>query len=254
LRTYWDAAEQHWQIFIDDPEDGALCEFEFPDAAFGWLRHPDVFLREMAGVEGLWRPFFERVRGFVESGHVHVVCRAEAEDVTGGKPRVLRPGFHHHGVVGPDWIDHDTFMRSDVPPVCVSLEHHRDEPPSWEAFPDVSPAFRAACEQLQGVAISMLHSLMKPVIRRASVWPAPEYFKTRRTGETTLPDEVRGVHGALWWLQRNYCGVDTLLLEPGILVLADVHGRVKICRDVSPEHWLAGELEGGTRLQPSRAE
>jgi len=254
MRTHWDSAEQQWQIFVDHPEDRALLEFEFPDAAFGWLRHPDTFLREMSPVEELWRPFFERLHGFVARKQVQAVCRAKAEDTASGKPRVARPGFNHHAVLGPDWTDHEAWMRSDVVPLCMPLIRRGDEPPSWDAFPDASPAFWATCERLQGIALGLLHSLIRPVIRRASVWPAPEYFKTRPKGAMPLPDELRGDHGALWWLQRNYCGVDTLLLEPGILVLADREGRVKICRDMSPEVWLAGELEGATGLQPSRAD
>ncbi len=90
MRTHWDAAEQGWEIFIEDPRDPALVEFEFPDRALRWLAAPQVFLRDLSATESVTPPFFERLRGFVARRQVQVMCRAEGSGRR--QRRVLGPG------------------------------------------------------------------------------------------------------------------------------------------------------------------
>ena len=55
-------------------------------------------------------------------------------------------------------------------------------------------------------------------------------------------------------LQNNYYAVQTLLIAPGRLVLLGPTGAVRLMSDLSPSAWLARELEGGNRQQPSKVQ
>lgn len=69
-----------------------------------------------------------------------------------------------------------------------------------------------------------------------------------------VPRELEESGRETWVLQRNYYDVTTLLQAPGRILRMDPAGRVRVLDELSPEQWLRRELEGGTRLQPSRAD
>ena len=198
--------------------------------------------------------FAARLRSFLAHGQIQAVCHADAaRGSTLRRPRLVRPGLRHFVWLGPDWTDTRSWTRSAAIPewvhsVSVPLAPGCPSPPSWDAYPRTSAEFHAACEQLSAVVLGGLSRESPPVIRRCAGWSVgPEYFTDQQAGTRRLPESLGGDR-RIWLLQRNYYGVDTLLVEPGHLALTDPAGRNR--RLERPESWFAGELEGGTRQQP----
>lgn len=248
MQKSWSASKDRWQIYIDDPEDPALAEFAFPDLAYGWLRSPETCLQTLDAVRNLSFAFSDRLQRFVARGQVKVACFAEGSWVSADTPpRLVRPGFDHVALLGPDGPKELDGKSGDVQAVALPLVRPAAPAPSWEAFPLVAPEFRAACEQLAGVTLGGLFVEL-PVIE-----PWAEWSKWQRQfafGSQNKPPELLAAGVKLWALQLNYYGVVTLLEEPGRLVLAK--GReLRVLEDRSPQDWLAAELEGGTTRQPS---
>ena len=248
MRTHWSNANDIWEIFIDDPQDPALGEFGFPDSVHGWLRSPESFVDEFAAVERISPEFFRRVRTFLGRGQVHAACYVPE----GEHPdQINRPSKHHFVLIGEDGIDPFSDGRDTTGVRLVP----RPEAPSWAPFPDVSGDFRAACEQLAGVFPVGISAWFLPYVLFADGWTQwREAFPSRVPGLVGVPQALEEASVETWILQKNYYGVCTLLQAPGRIVLADAEGRIRVLEDTSPEKWLARELEGGTRQQPSRAD
>jgi hypothetical protein len=130
----------------------------------------------------------------------------------------------------------------------------RPEPPSWESFPGVSDAFRAACAQLAGVFPAGMPYWFAPWILPSERWPEwRRGFAEQSRGGGGAPGIIEELGLDTWILQRNYIGVCTLLQAPAQIVLADQLGRVRVLEGVTPDAWLAHELDEGTRGQPPSA-
>jgi len=247
MRTHWSNANDIWEIFIDDPQDPALREFDFPDSAHGWLRHPRSFVDDFSALERISPTFYAVLRGLLERGRLQAACFVPEGD---HPDEIIRPSEHHFILIGDDG---NTLGHKGLDPIGVSLVP-RSAPPSWDPFPDVSLDFRLACEQLAGVFPNGLMAWFVPYIRPAAQWTEwRRGFASPSVGGGGIPRLLEESERETWILQKNYYGVCTLLQAPGRIVLGDQSGRVRILENTSPEEWLARELEGGTRQQPSTA-
>jgi hypothetical protein len=248
MRTLWNNLYDIWEIFIEDPQDPALLEFGFPDAVHGWLRRPESYVGQFSAVEQISPQYFDRIRTFLERGQILAACWVPEGETP---EEIVRPSEHHFVLIGKDGTDihadgQDTIGVPLLPAAPV---------PSWDPFPDVSAGFRMTCEQLAGVFPNGVDAWSLPFVLRPDQWVDwRDGFPTDAQGGPDVPQLLAESKRETWILQRNYYGVCTLLQAPGRIVRGDYGGRAQVLEHTSPEEWLAGELEGGTRQQPATAE
>ena len=163
--------------------------------------------------------------------------------------QVLRPGNDHVALLG--LADDNDAGIDGAQAVSIPLIRAPGPKQSWDAFPRISPEFRAACEQLAGVFLGGLYGQQWPIIEPCKEWH--RWWTFFGSGSENRLKQLREQQGQLWALQHNYYGVVTLLQEPGVLVRADSRLGYRVMEEISPRDWLAGELEGGTRKQPAHA-
>lgn len=245
-----EGSRQLWMIYVEDRNDPALWQFDFPVEADEWLKDPQVCLNRLTAVRELFPFFTDRLQQFVAQGQVQVACWAE---INHGSDQPVLPGFDHVAVLGPDGPK-DPGGKGPLISVAFPLTPPKEPPPSWEAFPLVSPELRAACEQLAGVALGGLYCFGWPVILPWTKWSNwQRQFPTWDLNESSviIPRELQASDAKLWALQHTYFSVVTLLREPGHLVqvLLPKGYKVRVLEEMTLQDWLAAELERGTPSQ-----
>ncbi len=222
MQRRWNNATDCWEIYIENPRDPALAEYEFPQAARGWLGTPGELVRELEVVGEISESFFTRMQRLTTLARVRVACVVPE--------RAERPSSYFA-----------IFGSPDDPTIALSLKP--GTAPDWTPFPRISPEFQITCSQLAGTRLNGV--CWPPVILPCAIWPRWEsVFPSGLDRKPIVSETLEKRTGERWVLQMNDMGVFTFLEAPGRIVLADWRGNVHPLNGVSPEQWLARELSG----------